>query len=48
MIIKTYEIGEALYEVTYIMEENIWKEKSMVFDGELVGWHAFCFFPGGG
>ena len=23
MIIKTYEIGEALYEVTYIMEENI-------------------------
>lgn len=23
MIVKTYEIGEALYEVTYIMEENI-------------------------
>lgn len=22
MIIKTYEIGEVLYEVTYIMEEN--------------------------
>lgn len=26
MIIKTYEIGEALYEVTYIMEENFSNE----------------------
>lgn len=26
MIIKTYEIGEALYEVTYIMEENFLNE----------------------